>query len=51
MPAAVIDGTLGWIEVEKKEVEEAVPYFFKQHPEVWRAWVPEDVANRVQAAL
>ncbi len=51
MPVKVIDGTLGWLEVEKKEVEEAVPYFFKQHPEVWRAWVPEDVANRVQAAL
>jgi glycine betaine/proline transport system substrate-binding protein len=51
MPTDVIDATLGWIEIEKKEVEEATSHFLQQYPNVWRAWVPAEVAKRVQAAL
>ena len=25
--------------------------FLQQHPEMWKAWVPADVAQKVQAAL
>ena len=51
MPSAVIDSTLGWIETEGKDVEEAATYFLKTHPEVWKSWVPDNVAERVQKAL
>ncbi len=51
MPEAVIDSTLGWIETEGKDPEEAAMYFLNTHPEVWKQWVPEDVAQRVQSAL
>lgn len=51
MPSAVIDSTLGWIETEGKDVEEAATYFLKTHPEVWKTWVPDEVAQRVQKAL
>lgn len=25
--------------------------FLRDHPEMWKAWVPADVAQKVQAAL
>lgn len=51
MPGPVIDSTLGWIETEGKDAEEAATHFLTKHPEVWKTWVPEDVAQRVQSAL
>ena len=51
MPAEVMDSTLGWIETEGKDVEEAAMYFMNKHAEVWKGWVPADVAERVQAGL
>lgn len=51
LPKAVVDDTLGWLEREEKEPDEAAMYFLKQHADVWKTWVPEDVAQRVQAAL
>lgn len=51
MPEAVIDDTLGWMEREEAEADDAARYFFKEHAEVWRAWLPADAAERVQKAL
>ncbi|MEI2415919.1 ABC transporter substrate-binding protein [Orrella sp. JC864] len=51
MPEAVIDDTLGWMEREGAEAEAAAQYFFKRHSQVWRGWLPPEVAERVQAAL
>lgn len=51
MPAEAIDSTLGWIETEGKDVEEAALHFLKTRPEIWNKWVPAEVASRVQAGL
>lgn len=51
MPDEVIGGTLGWLENEGAEIDEAARHFLTRHAEVWRKWVPADVAERVQAAL
>ncbi|MOA21498.1 hypothetical protein D3C78_1419930 [compost metagenome] len=51
MPDDAIDATLGWLENEGKEPEDAARYFLKQYGPVWRQWMPADVADRVQAAL
>ncbi len=51
MPEDAIDATLGWLENEGKEPEDAARYFLKQYGEVWRQWIPADTAARVQAAL
>ncbi|MNL66265.1 Substrate binding domain of ABC-type glycine betaine transport system [compost metagenome] len=51
VPDDAIDATLGWLETEGKEPEDAARYFLKQYASVWRQWMPADVADRVQAAL
>ncbi|WP_263910459.1 ABC transporter substrate-binding protein [Achromobacter sp. 79A6] len=51
IPGDAIDATLGWLETEGKEPEEAARYFLKQYGPVWRQWMPQDTAQRVQAAL
>lgn len=32
-------------------VEQAAKRFLREKPELWRPWLPEDVANRVAGAL
>jgi glycine betaine/proline transport system substrate-binding protein len=49
VPADVMQDTLGWMEKEGKEPEDAARYFMAQHGDVWRKWVPADVAARIQA--
>lgn len=51
VPDAAIDDTLGWLENEKAEPEDAALYFLRKYPDVWQKWVPTDVAERVQARL
>ncbi|KOF52817.1 MULTISPECIES: ABC transporter substrate-binding protein [unclassified Achromobacter] len=51
IPAPAIDDTLGWLENEGKEPDDAARYFLRRYAEVWKAWVPADAAQRVQAAL
>jgi glycine betaine/proline transport system substrate-binding protein len=51
VPEDAIDATLGWLENEGKEPEDAARYFLKQYGEVWRQWMPAETAARVQAAL
>ncbi|MNV68719.1 glycine betaine transporter periplasmic subunit [compost metagenome] len=51
VPDDSIDATLGWLENEGKEPEDAARYFLKQYGPVWRQWMPADAADRVQAAL
>ncbi|MDM9560134.1 ABC transporter substrate-binding protein [Bordetella petrii] len=51
VPEAVLTATLGHMEREKLEIEEASLYFLRQHPRIWREWLPADVAQRVQQAL
>lgn len=51
VPDAPMTDTLGWMDKEKAEVEQAAQYFLRNHREVWQAWVPADVAKRVDQAL
>ncbi|WP_459617620.1 ABC transporter substrate-binding protein [Bordetella sp. 2513F-2] len=51
IPRDAIDGTLGWLENEGAEPEDAARHFLRTYGGVWRKWVPGDVAERVQAAL
>jgi len=51
VPDDAINATLGWLETEGKEPEDAARYFLKQYGPVWRQWMPADAADRVQAAL
>ncbi|WP_144639779.1 ABC transporter substrate-binding protein [Bordetella genomosp. 13] len=49
--SAAIDGTLGWLENEGAEPEDAAKHFLKTYAAEWKQWVPAEVAQRVQAAL
>lgn len=51
VPDAAIDDTLGWLENQGAEPEDAALYFLRKYPDVWQKWVPTDVAERVQAKL
>ncbi|AEE68699.1 solute-binding periplasmic protein [Bordetella pertussis] len=51
VPDEAIGATLGWLENEKAEADDAALYFLRQYGDVWKKWVPADVAQRVQAAL
>ncbi|MCD0503134.1 ABC transporter substrate-binding protein [Bordetella petrii] len=51
VPGTAIDDTLGWLENEGAEPEEAALYFLRKYPDVWKKWVPGDVAGRVEAKL
>ena len=51
VPDEAIGATLGWLENEKAEADDAALYFLRQYGDVWKKWVPADVAQLVQAAL
>jgi glycine betaine/proline transport system substrate-binding protein len=51
MPQDAMRDSLGWMEKEGKEPEDAAAYFMKQHSDVWKKWLPADAAQRVQAGL
>ncbi len=40
-----------WQEENQAIARESAVHFLKNHEEVWSAWVPEDVADRVRAGL
>jgi glycine betaine/proline transport system substrate-binding protein len=33
-----------------KEGDAAI-YFLKEYPDTWKAWIPEDIAQKVEQAL
>lgn len=51
IPVAVMDETLAHMEESGDDSKDMAEWFLKNKPDVWKAWVPEDVATRVQAAL
>jgi len=42
---------LAWMEVEQASAEDAAFYFFEKYPEVWKAWLTADKAEKVASAL
>ncbi len=44
-------GSERWMKDNKANVEETAIFFLKTYPSNWTRWVPDDVAQRVKAAL
>ncbi|MDD2556217.1 MAG: ABC transporter substrate-binding protein [Syntrophaceticus sp.] len=42
---------LCYMEENNAKDEDAAIYFLKEYPDTWKAWVPEDVAQKVEQAL
>lgn len=51
VPNDDISAVLAWADDNRATPEETALHFFRTHPEIWTAWVPEEVAGRVQAGL
>ncbi|MBZ0123103.1 MAG: ABC transporter substrate-binding protein [Roseovarius sp.] len=51
VPNDVISAELAWGDDNSASPEEVARHFLQNHPEVWTAWVPADVAERVKAGL
>lgn len=47
----LISEALMYMQENNAKAEDAALYFLKNHPDIWNAWVPEDVAKRVQDSL
>lgn len=46
-----VNGLLAWMGENQATNEDGAWYFLENHPEVWSAWVSEDVAAKVKDAL
>ncbi|MEZ5658381.1 MAG: ABC transporter substrate-binding protein [Burkholderiaceae bacterium] len=51
VPNKVINSVLAWADDSSASPEEAAAYFLKNHEDVWSAWVPAEVAQKVKASL
>lgn len=51
IPLDVLNAALSEMEETGNDSIDIAKWFLNNHPEVWTEWVPEDVAERVQAAL
>ncbi|MBS4205421.1 ABC transporter substrate-binding protein [Bacillus sp. FJAT-49754] len=45
------ENALEYMEANDVEADEAAKWWMKEHEDVWTKWVPEDVAEKVKAAL
>lgn len=48
---ADLNKLLAWMEGEQATAEEAMYHFLENYPNVWKAWLPADKADKVQAGL
>lgn len=48
---ALVSELLAYMQESESDAREAAEHFLATRPEVWTGWVPEDVAERVQASL
>jgi glycine betaine/proline transport system substrate-binding protein len=48
---AMVSEMLAYMQENEEKPEDAALYFLKEKPDVWKAWVPEKAAERVEAAL
>lgn len=51
VPNDKISEVLAWGDDNKATPEEVAAYFLKNHEEIWSAWVPADVADKIRASL
>ncbi|WP_070963917.1 ABC transporter substrate-binding protein [Vibrio sonorensis] len=48
---ADLNQLLAWMEDNQADGEEAMYHFLEQHPQIWKQWLPADVASKVEQAL
>ncbi len=48
---AQMENNLGYADEKKISIQKAAIWFLRNHEPLWIAWIPEDVANKVKAAL
>jgi len=51
LPIDLLNQTLGQMSEKRLEPKAVAQAFLKEHPEVWKAWVPADVATKVSSSL
>ncbi|MGY4816695.1 ABC transporter substrate-binding protein [Pseudomonas chlororaphis subsp. piscium] len=51
LPIEALNKALAEMSEKHTPPREAAQAFLKAHPQVWRAWLPEDVADKVSASL
>jgi len=51
LPIDVLNQALAKMSEERLPPRQVTEAFLKEHPEVWKAWLPVDVANKVAAGL
>jgi glycine betaine/proline transport system substrate-binding protein len=50
-PLPVLNETLAYMEENSIDAPEVAQWFLKNKPDIWKSWLPDDVAERVRAAL
>jgi len=50
-PGAVMNAMLVYMADEQASGEDAAIAFLERHPDLWKAWVSEDAAKKIEAAL
>lgn len=50
-PIELLNGTLAKMSEERQEPKAVAQAFLKDHPEIWKQWLPADVADKVSKAL
>ncbi|MNT59918.1 glycine betaine transporter periplasmic subunit [compost metagenome] len=51
VPIDLLNQNLAKMAKEKMDSADLAKVFLKEHPEVWHAWVSEDAAKKIEAAL
>ncbi|MBF8780314.1 ABC transporter substrate-binding protein [Pseudomonas fulva] len=50
IPIGLMNQALAQMSEKRQPASEAARHFLRQHPEVWKAWLPDQVAAKVEAA-
>ena len=48
---ALVSEMLAYMQENDEKPDGAARYFLKQKPDIWKSWVPESVAQKVESAL
>lgn len=51
VPNDDMNAILAWADDASASPGETADHFFQTYPQVWKTWVPADVAQRVEARL
>ena len=48
---SIINEVLAWGEENNATAEETAIHFLQENPDVWKAWVPDETAEKIQSGL